>query len=157
MTLRKPISFFWTLTIVALLISCGGSIESQDRAELISSFENNFGFKPPNSVKQIKLRNWSLYDATAHWMAFTYDSGVLSRIIAHDQPLKIASGNTFEFLEIVKEIQKNAHNPGWLHLPGAGTDRIYYKKNFLDHTFSEYYLWTGKENEMTFLYVHYFD
>ena len=146
-----------TFTIVTLLTSCGGSIESQDREELISSFEDNFGFNPPNSVREIKLKNWGLYDATAHWMAFTFDSNVVSKIIARDQPLKIAMNNTFEFSEIVKEIQKNAHNPKWLDLPDVGTDQIYYKKNFLGHSFSEYYLWTDKENEMTFFYVHYFD
>lgn len=29
--------------------------------KLISSFESNFGFIPPNSVKEIKLKNWGLY------------------------------------------------------------------------------------------------
>jgi hypothetical protein len=59
-----------------LLISCGGSYESQDREELVYSFEDNFGFKPPNSLKEIKLKNWVLRDATVHWMGFYAVVGV---------------------------------------------------------------------------------
>jgi hypothetical protein len=140
-----------------ILLSCGGSIESQKRDELISSFKDNFGFEPPNSVKEIKLKNWGLRDASTHWMAFTYDSNVLSKIIVHDQPLRIASSNSNEFSKIIKEIQKSAHNPDWFELPGIETEKIYYKKDFLNHTFSQYYLWTNKRSGMTFLYVDYFD
>jgi len=157
MSRRGGIKTLCILTLSTVLTSCGGSYESEDREKLSSSFEKNFGFKPPNSIKEIKLKNWGLYDAAVHWMAFTYDSNVLSKIIVHDKPLKIASYNSSEFLKIVDEIRKSKHNPEWLDIPGVKTERIYYKRNFLTHTFSEYYLWTNKESKMTFLFVHYFD
>lgn len=155
MSFRVTNSFIWTLIVGTLFISCDA--ESEDREKLVYAFQENFGFTPPNSVKDIKLKNWGLYDATAHWMAFTYDSNTLSRIIAHDQPLKVASNNSSEFFEIVKAIEKNAHHPKWLGLPNVETELIYYKRNFLNHSYSEYYLWTNKEAQMTFFYVHYFD
>jgi amino acid transporter len=61
--------------------------ETSDREKSVGAFEDNFGFKPPNSVKEIKHKNLGIYDTDAHWMAFTYDSVVLYKILIHDQPL----------------------------------------------------------------------
>ena len=85
-------------------------------------------------------------------MAFTYNSDVLDEIIFHDQPLNIAQKNTSEFSEIVKKIKKSVNNPEWLELPNNTTEQIYYKEDFLDHTFSEYFLWTNKnsKNDLSF-------
>ena len=157
MNRRTIINIIGILTLTIIFISCGGSYESEDREKLISSFQDNFGFKPPSSVEKIKLKNWGLYDTDVHWMAFTYDSIVMEKIIAHDQPLDIAFKNSSEFNHIIEEIKKSVNNPKWLELPNAGTERIYLKKDFLDHTFSEYYLWTNNESRMTYLFVHYFD
>ncbi len=154
MNKRKTIALLFFLS---LFISCVSSYESQDREKLISSFEDNFGFKPPDSVKEINLKNWGLYDTTVQWMAFTYDLNTFKKVTIHDQPLNIALNNTSEFYAIIEEIQKSVNNPDWLDLPNKDTNQIYYKKDFLDHTFSEYYLWTNKETKMTFLFVHYFD
>lgn len=54
-------------------------------------------------------------------------------------------------------MKKNANTPGWLQLPGKETEQVYYKKDLMDHTFSEYYVWTNKQRSMIFLFVHYFD
>ncbi len=150
------------ITLVILILtfsfeSCGGSYESENRDKLISSFEDNFGFQPPNSVEKIKLKNWGLYDTDVHWMAFTYDSSVMEKIIAHDQPLNIALNNTSEFKEITENIKKSVHNPKWLELPNSSTKQIYFKKDFIEEkSFSEYYLWANPESGMTYLFVHSF-
>lgn len=144
-------------TLLVLMVGCWGSYESQERDKLISSFVDNFGFKPPASVKEIKMKNWGVYDATAHCMAFTYDPAVFSRIIANDKALKTVSHNSPAFSAITEEMKKNTNIPGWLQLPGKETEQVYYNEDFMDHTFSEYYLWTKKESGMTFLFVHYFD
>ena len=141
--------------IYCLTINC--AIESENREKLESSFKDNFGFKPPKSIEKIKLKNWGMFDSQTHWMSFTYNSKVLGKIITHDQPLNIAENNSSEFQNIIEELEKDTHHPSWLIIPNDKTDRIYYKKDFLDHTFSEYYLWTDKESEMTFLYVNFFD
>lgn len=139
------------LTLLIFLISNGCAYESQNRGDLISSFEDNFGFKPPESVEKIKLKNWGMYDAQVHWMSFTYNSNVLEKILVHDQPLNIAEYNSSEYENIIEELEKDVHHPKWLKIPNNKTDRIYYKKNFLDHTFSEYYLWTDEDTQMTLL------
>ncbi len=135
--------------------SCG--YESQNREKLISSFEDNFGFKPPESIKEIKLKNRGYFDFQVHYMSFTYDPNVLEKIIENDQPLTIAERNNAKFEHIIEELGKDTGIPNWFDLPNQNVDRIYYKNDFLDHTFSEYYLWTEKQTEMTYLYVHFFD
>jgi hypothetical protein len=152
--LRKYLKF---LILLILILSYSCAYESQNREELESSFEDNFGFKPPETIKKIKLKNWGMYDTQVHWMSFSYDQKVLKKIIAHDQPLNVAENNSSEYQDIIKNLEKDVHHPKWLKIPNKNTDRIYYKKDFLDHNFSEYYLWTDKETEMTFLYVHFFD
>ena len=79
--------------LLILLISSSCAYESQNREKLVSSFEDNFGFKPPESIKKIKLKNRGYFDFQVHYMSFTYDSNVLEKIIAHDQPLNIAENN----------------------------------------------------------------
>jgi hypothetical protein len=90
-------------------------------------------------------------------MSFTYDPNVLKKIIEHDQPLTIAERNNAKFEHIIEELRKDTGIPNWFNLPNQNIDRIYYKNNFLDHTLSEYYLWTEKQTEKTYLYVHFFD
>ena len=131
--------------------------KSQKREKIESSFEDNFGFKPPESIKKIKLKNRSYFDFQVHYMSFTYDSNVLKKIIEHDQQLNIAESNNVKFGSIIEELKEDAGFPSWFDLPNKNVDRIYYKNDFLDHTFSEYYLWTNKQTEMTNLYVHFFD
>ncbi len=143
--------------LIILFTSYSCAYESQNREKLESTFENNFGFKPPESIKEIKLKNRGYYDFEVQYMSFTYDSNVLEKIIAHDQPLNIAESNNGKFAIILKDLEKDASPPSWFDLPNKSVDRIYYKNDFLDHTFSEYYLWTNKETEMTYLYVHFFD
>ncbi|WP_299673497.1 hypothetical protein [uncultured Tenacibaculum sp.] len=145
------------MTLLSLLTFYSCAYEAQNREKLESSFENNFGFKPPESIKKIKLKNWGMYDTQVHWMSFTHNQTVLDKIIAHDQPLNIAEKNNEEFKHIVEELQKGTHNPKWLKIPNDKTDKVYYKRDFLDHTFSEYYLWTNSETGMSYLYVHFFD
>lgn len=137
------------------IYSC--AYESQNREKLASSFEDNFGFKPPESVKKIKLKNRGYFDFQVHYMSFTYDLNVLEKIIAHDQPLKIAKSNTVKFGIIIEDLEKDSSLPSWFDLPNINVDQIYYKNDFLDHNFSEYYLWTNKETKMIYLYVHFFD
>lgn len=90
-------------------------------------------------------------------MAFTYDSKVSDKIIVHDQPLEIAEKNSSQFKEFFEELKKGVNNPKWFITPNESVDRIYYKKSFLDHTFSDYYLWTDNEARITYLHVSFFD
>ncbi|WP_255497862.1 hypothetical protein [Flavobacterium sp. I3-2] len=92
--IKNIIYVFSIITTSLVLINCGGSIESVERDELISTFESNFGFSPPKSVKEIKLKNWGLYDTDVHWLAFTYDSIVLSKIISNEQNLSVVLNNS---------------------------------------------------------------
>lgn len=152
--MKRYLSF---LILIILLISSSCAYESQNREKLVSSFEDNFGFKPPESIEKIKLKNRGYFDFEVHYMSFTYDSKVLEKIITHNQPLNVAESNNMKFGTIIEDLEKDANPPSWLDLPNKNVDRIYYKNDFLDHTFSAYYLWTNKETEMTYLYVHFFD
>ncbi len=145
------------MALIILLISYSCSYESQNRKKLESSFEDNFGFKPPKSIEKIKLKNRGYFDFQVHYMSFTYDSNVLEKIIEHDQPLNFAENNNAKFGNIIEELEKDTGLPSWFDLPNKNVERIYYKNDFLDHTFSEYYLWTDKQTEMIYLYVHFFD
>jgi len=145
------------LNVLVLFLCSSCAYESQNREKLISSFEDNFGFKPPESIEKIKLKNRGYFDFQVQYMSFTYDSKVLEKIIAHDQPLNITESHNAKFGIIIEDLEKDANPPSWFDLPNKNVDRIYYKNDFLDHTFSEYYLWTNKETEMTYLYVHFFD
>ncbi|WP_246431507.1 hypothetical protein [Winogradskyella flava] len=145
------------LILLVLSISSSCAYESQNREKLVSSFEDNFGFKPPESIKEIKLKNRGYFDFQVHYMSFTYDSDVLEKIIAHDQPLNVVERNNVKFEIIIEDLKKDPNYPKWFDIPDKNIDRIYYKTDFLDHTFSEYYLWTDKKTAMTYLYVHFFD
>ena len=146
---------FFTLIILLLSSSC--AYESQNREKLVSSFKDNFGFEPPESIKKIRLKNRGFFDFQVHYMSFTYDPNVLEKIIAFDQPLNVAESNNMKFGIIIEVLAKNPNHPNWFDIPNNNVDRIYYKNDFLDHTFSEYFLWTNKKTEMTYLYVHFFD
>ena len=80
----KTFKIIGILTFLTLFISCGSSYESENKEELISAFQDNFGFKPPKSVEKLKLKNWKLYDTNVHWMAFTFNAMVMEKRIKHD-------------------------------------------------------------------------
>ena len=147
-------AFFGLLALLVFQIDLT-SAEATDREDSVQAFESNFGFKPPNSIEEIKHKNFFLYDASVHWMSFTYDSTSFEAILSHDQPL-IARQNTKEYSEIIAEFsEENPNTPNWFVEPTQNIKVIYYKKDFLDHTFSEYYLWHS--SDMAHLMVHYFD
>ncbi len=134
------------------------SAESTDRAELVEAFHSNFGFYPPEQVKEIKVKNIFIYDASGHWMTFTYDPVVFDRIVEHDKPLQAAAAGTREFEAIVNDAYlKNQNRPDWAISPEGRASRILYKKDFLDHTSSEYYLWLDSAEALVHLHVSYFD
>ena len=132
--------------------------EASDREKSVGAFEDNFGFEPPNSVKEIKHKNLSIYDTDAHWMTFTYDSVVLDKILIHDQPLDTAYLGTPKYGEINFALRQGCANcPDWFELPNTNTPRIYFKENFLQASFSEYQLWVDKKEKMIYLHVYYFN
>jgi hypothetical protein len=132
--------------------------ETSDREKSIGAFEDNFGFKPPDSIKEIKHKNSRIYDTDTHWMAFTYDSIVLAKILIHDQPLDTAWIDTQKYIEINLALKKGAANgPDWLEQPKTNTPIIYFKENFLKASYSEYQLWVDKKEKMVYLHVSYFD
>jgi hypothetical protein len=142
--------FVWNIDLFAT--------ESENREETIAAFESNFGFNPPSAVKEIKVKNFGIHDSDVHWMAFTYESTVFQKVLAHDQPLQIAEKNTQKYNELLGKLKEGCANcPNWLKLPDNETSRIYFKKDFLDKTFSEYYLWIDSKEKMVYLEVSYFD
>lgn len=142
--------------IVFVLISC--SAETTDREKSVGAFVDNFGFTPPESVKEIWHKNYSIRDDFAHWMAFTYDSIAFNKILAHDQPLDTAYFGTAKYDEINLSLKEGCANcPDWLELPNVNTYKIYFKQDFLRHSSSEYYLWVDSKEKMVYLEVSYFD
>ena len=132
--------------------------ETTDREKATGAFVDNFGFRPPDSVTEIKLKNYDMYDASAHWMAFTYDSIIFSKILTHDQPLDTAFIGTQKYGEINLSLKQGCANcPDWLELPNPNTPKIFFKKDFLNHSSSEYYLWVDTKEKMVYLEVSYFD
>jgi hypothetical protein len=134
------------------------SSESTDRTELVEAFRENFGIDPPPDIKEIKVKNTFIRDSFGHYMAFTYDRRVFDYIVERDQPLQTAYARTPEFNAIVQDAYvKDRNRPDWAVLPTDRTPRILYKKNFMDHSFSEYYLWVDTVESMVHLQVSYFD
>lgn len=133
------------------------STGSTNREGSVKAFHDNFGFDPPQTVKEIKHLNTFVYDVSGHWMSFTYDSMVLEKIISHDQPLSIALWNTIEHTELINSFEKRKSGfPQWSEAPSSNTEMIYYKENFLSRAFtSKYYLW--RSGEMVHLFVEYYD
>jgi hypothetical protein len=146
-----------TTTLLIWNIDLYGT-ESTDREDLVSAFESNFGFKPPESIKEIKVKNFSIYDSNVHWMAFTYEPSVFNQILVHEKPLEIAYNNTPKYNKIIKKLKENCSNcPDWLETSNNNVSKIYFKNNFLNHSSSEYYLWLDHKEKMVYLEVSYFD
>ncbi len=134
------------------------SKETTNRQEATFAFKENFGFKPPDAVKKINLKNYSLRDYRAHWMAFTYDSIVFNKILRHDQALDTAYAGTQSYNDIVAALQEEDKNtPEWFVFPDHNAPKIYSKKNFLPHSSSNYYLWVDTREKMVYLEVIIFD
>lgn len=126
------------------------SQESSSREELVPVFERQFGFTPPNSVKEIKAKKFALYDAEAEWICFTYDSIVLNTIIKKDELLTLASIKSKK-AGILRGLRKNKHRPDWLELPDVETATIYFKQGYLERIQSDFYLWVNQDK--TIIYV----
>ena len=132
--------------------------ETTNREYAAGAFEDNFGFRPPDSVKEIKVKNYNMRDAFAHWMAFTYDSAAVTKILRRDSPLDSAYFGSNAYQEIRLSLHEGCANcPGRLKLPDSNTSKIFFKKGFLKHSASEYYLWVNSKEKMVFLEVSYFD
>jgi len=58
--------------------------------------------------KKSKLKNRDYFDFQIQYLSFTYDSNVLEKIIAHDQPLNIGESNNVKFGNITKDLEKDA-------------------------------------------------
>lgn len=132
--------------------------ESTDREDLVAAFESNFGFTAPESVKEIKVKNYAMLDASGHWMSFTYDSLVFQKIVEADTVLKLADQNSSEFTEAMRETKEGSVNaPEWFDPLSERHMNVYFKKDFMAHTYSAFYLWRNKESNCVQLYVTYFD
>lgn len=161
---ERPFKTYLTLSIVFFIVTLYLwrtdfiGYETTDTKEAILAFENNFGFKPPESVRELKLKDYCMYDACAQWMAFTFDSVVLNKILEHDQGLDTAVKGTPTYYKISTALQQGCANcPDWMELPNSNTPKLFYKKNFLNHASSEYYLWIDTKEKMVYLEVSYFD
>lgn len=131
--------------------------ETTDRQEAAEAFQANFGFYPPSSVRDIKVKNIAIHDAVGHYMCFTYEDWVFYDVLIHDHPLQTAKANSREFEAIQREYEKDHNRPEWAVLPTGRTNVILYKTNFLRHSHSDYYLWVDTTENMVHLRVSYFD
>ena len=131
--------------------------ETTDREKGAVVFEEDFGFKPPNAIKEIKVKNYTIYDSSVHWIAFTYDPTAFNKVVRHDAPLDIAYLGTQKYREIDSTLKDGCGNcPGWLELPNNNAPKIFFKKDFLKDNSSEYYLWADTAEKMVYLEVSYF-
>lgn len=148
---------FAVITFILWNIDLSGS-ESSDRNDTSAAFQSNFGFPPPPSVEEINVKNFFLHDASVHWMRFTYDEAVWNQILRHDQPLDTAERGSAFYGERMIELRQSLTNaPGWWNLPSIDVPFIFYKKNFLNHSFSDYHLWADPKKRLVYLQVSYFD
>lgn len=131
--------------------------ETTDRQQAAEAFYSNFGFHPPSSVRDIKVKNITIRDAVGHYMAFTYEDWVFHDVMMHDQPLQTAKANSSEFNAINADHAKDANRPDWAVLPAGRTNVILYKKDFMRHSYSDYHLWVDTVENMVHLRVSYFD
>lgn len=142
--------FLWNLDLT--------SSESEDLVDTARAFESNFGFPPPASVEEIKVKNFQLHDAYIHWMCFTYDQPTFSAILLREKNLDTALVGTDQYRNLMISLRESMTNaPGWWALPSPGAKRIFHKQNFLDHSFSDYCLWADTASRLIYLQVHYFD
>lgn len=141
--------FIWSFDIF--------TAETTDRQKAAEAFHSNFGFHPPSSVRDIKVKNIAIYDAVGHYMAFTYEDWVFYDVLVHDHPLQKANAGSPEFNEIHDHYLKDANRPDWAVLPTGRTNVILYKKDFMRHSYSDYYLWVDTVENMVHLRVSYFD
>lgn len=131
--------------------------ETTDRQKGSKAFYSNFGFHPPSSVRDIKVKNIAVYDAVGHYMSFTYEDWVFAEVLAHDQPLQTTTAESREFQEIHDHYEKDRNRPRWAVPPRGRTAVIHYKRDFMHHTSSDYYLWVDTVEHMVHLRVSYFD
>lgn len=131
--------------------------ETTDRQKAAEAFYSNFGFYAPASVRDIKVKNIAIYDAVGHYMAFTYEDWVFYDVLLHDHPLQKAKAGSAEFKEIHDRYVNDANRPDWAVLPTGRTNVILYKKDFMRHSSSDYYLWVDTVGNMVHLRVSYFD
>lgn len=131
--------------------------DSTNREETVKAFEDNFGFTPSQKIETIKVRNVSLRDAVGHWMSFTYDFDTFNKIIKKDQPLQIFSRGSSIYDESIKKLTTGANIPLWFDISKTNPEKIYFKENFLEHSFSEYFLLIDSKKEIVYLHVSYFD
>lgn len=141
--------FIWSFDIF--------TAETTDRQEAAEAFYSNFGFYPPSFVRDIKVKNIAIYDAVGHYMAFTYEDWVFYDVLMHDHPLQTAKANSAEFKAIQADYERDQNRPGWAELPAGRTNVILYKRDFMRHSSSDYYLWVDTLEGMVHLRVSYFD
>jgi hypothetical protein len=115
--------------------------ESTDRVDGVEAFISNFGFVPPASVREIKVKNIAIHDAVGHYMCFTNEDWVFAKVLEHDEPLQLASAGTPEFKAIVSDYERDANRPRWAISPEGRTNVIRFKRDFMRHSYSAYYLW----------------
>ncbi len=151
---KRNINIVVTLIFVLASFAIGSvSLTSQDstnRAELVTVFKRQFGFNPPSTVDVIKAKRFALYEAEAEWICFTYDTGVLDRILEEDSLLIKVLPYSKESEHIINDIN-NPNGPDWLELPDHESSVIYMKEDYLNHIQSDYYLWVNEDKTMIYL------
>jgi hypothetical protein len=147
----------FTIFLLVLVVTGCGLVESSDRDECAPAFKELFGFEPPKSVTEIRHAYTYFRDSDAHWMTFTNDPKVLKILVDHDMELRLAITGSPKHDDIVEFLEeKSQYGPNWFLTPDNTTGTIYYKEDYLDHSFSEFFLWTDKKADKVFLHVYYF-
>ena len=152
--MKQLITYF----LISLLFAGCGPVESNDREECASAFKRLLGIEPPETITEIRHAYYYFRDADAHWMTFTNDPTFIDSLIKKDSELRFAETQSSKHREIIRGFEKeHANRPNWFKIPRETTGTILYKEDYLDHTFSEFFLWRDEETNKLFLKVHYFD
>jgi energy-coupling factor transporter transmembrane protein EcfT len=161
---KKQLAIFITATVIPIILSILvfnydlSSAESSNRDQIQPYFTSYFGLNIPQNLEIIRAKKWALYDTEAHWMCFSYEASFFNQMISSDSLLSLAKRNTFEYNEIVSQLERgDANHPSWLELPNEDTPVIYFKRDFMNHSFSEYYLWVDESKQMVYFETSYFD
>lgn len=113
-----------------LLSGCVGSHEPTSASGLASSFESEFGIRPPPNVSDISSKTQRIGDTWSKWMRFRGDEAVFSQITGKGfQPCEGASLEGSILVWSQSPSTKSPNAPSWW-IPAAGLSGAFYKSNF---------------------------
>jgi len=130
---------------LALMGGCSGSNEPTRRAELEAEFQDEFGFEPTLSIKDIHCKVLHVGDTWAKWMRFDYETTAFQRITNQNfftAPPEVLR-NPWKALWSQDLQTTNRNSPAWWPNPPLpeGTMVFYKEGQVTNFNRSYIYLW----------------